>query len=211
MPWTVFNPSRTLRRTTICRARTPCWQGAASDPQSAGSGASCKGVQLQPVLESLSRRAFCTGLATCYVRTASCHAWSRTLFAGCETSQPCLQSQVNFRAKQRCFRLHRAISRRAGGPDIVVKYMPWREWRSVEEAIRHELRGMQMASSLEACLPLLGAYVSHPTEGVGFDVVAYFLAMPCVLSHLEPDRILSMPSFAAYPPTKFPSVQNLTA
>jgi hypothetical protein len=93
----------------------------------------------------------------------------------------------------------------------VVKYMPWREWRSVEEAIRHELRGMQMASSLEACLPLLGAYVSHPTEGVGFDVVAYFLAMPCVLSHLEPDRILSMPSFAAYPPTKFPSVQNLTA
>jgi hypothetical protein len=65
--------------------------------------------------------------------------------------------------------------------------MPWREWRSVEEAIRHELRGMQMASSLDSCLPLLGAYVAHPTDGDtadGADGVAYYLAIPCAVAHL---------------------------
>ena len=92
----------------------------------------------------------------------------------CFTMQHCHNTQAAL------LPLRRATRRMPGVSDMVVKYITNCESRLVEDAVRHEVRGMELASALEACLPLRGAYAATPPNASD-NGVAYYILMPCVI------------------------------
>ena len=87
----------------------------------------------------------------------------------------------NWSATVRSVFLRRAVNRREGEPDLAVKSVLGCKSRRLENMVRHERLGMELASTLNACLPLRGAYAGPPLDPTE-DGVAYYLATLCAFA-----------------------------